>query len=204
MELNLDKSLDLSLALAEVLATSKAKLSTTQVALLSPELSDVCTHFLRAAIKRQLADALKNIELVDPATGLPVSPLAREFYQSRDRKSRRLSAPDFLKQTWGDYLEPHLLYSGHLRKIDLSLYNALTYHARSALCSVSSSSKTIPESELAAVFFENYGVLASWHLKHPIPGTEQQVDLIQRANRHQSKPLGIRAKPFFDEMTPRY
>lgn len=189
---------DLELVLAKSLSYSKAGLTPQQIALLSMELKDV----LRKTISGEFEMAISNIEPIDPVTGLSVPPMARDNYQSRGDTRRSTTAPAFLRDTWPDYLNAHLLYSGHLRKIDLSLYNALTYHARTSLTQLgSNSSNKMPcNVSLAKFCFDEYGLLTSWHLRNPTPDIMRQVSLIQEANKLQSKPIGVRARTLLDTL----
>lgn len=166
---------EVSEIIAEALNASKANLSLKQAALLSVELQPV----IMSAVERVFKRTLDRVNPVDPVSGLSVPPVARERYRFRSSAHKSLKPHEFLREIWGDYQDAGLLYTGHLKKVDHALYNALIYRSKTALSEVESPT----EAHYADQLLSQFRILSAYHIKHPEsvpPEFKSQAALISR------------------------
>ena len=145
---------------------------------------------LAVTMAKRLDDILNVYEVVDPVSKLVVPPTERGLYSQRNGELANLNAPKFLAIVWNDYLEAGLLYTGHLKKVDPSLYNALIYLARQTARGVAEiEGREWEPRDTANLLFSKFRILTEEHLDSPPTGYERQSKLIREANMRQKKSL---------------
>lgn len=112
-----------------------------------------------------------ELHFLDDLTGLSVPPVPpRELYSGHwHRLPQRLSPEAFLAEFWREYTieHPHMLFAGHLRRLDMALDSAMRHRASSTGLSVDD-------------FYYRHGVLTQTHLKNPAPAVVRQARIFRR------------------------
>lgn len=177
-------------SIADMLGASKANLDGRQAALLSQDVREL----LKTTVEKVVHAAFDSVAMVDTESGLKLPPQEREKYRPRGKAS----PSQFLRDVWADYLDAGLMYSGHLKRVDPALYNALNHQAKTALSPLSAK---IGERELAGHFLENFGVLCAWHLKHIPADYARQTSVLRDASALRTSTAETKIEAAIQELT---
>ena len=111
--------------------------------------------------------------VIDAESGLALPPPPVVSYSDWVRKNGHVTASEFLKDQYKDYLTNSLLYLEHVKQGNRSLYDALRAEAHQA------GQRTID-------FFRNLGIFTSDDLRYPPEGKERQAAILKTAQLRQA------------------
>jgi hypothetical protein len=188
---NIDrKPLDDAL-LAEIGAMVSSSLNGLPIksdATLKDKLAQQLTKDMAAVLSRRITKFLNELDYIDSRTGLPVPPHPRMHYSNRRGDFLPMNAPQFLEKVWGDYLDAGLLYTGHLKKVDPSLYNAIVYLARQVARGKAEllDIEWTPKLTLK-ILFDKYRLITEEQLESPPDSIRASVELLRESIKGQKQ-----------------